>query len=385
MNEVTGRIPQAAMAIKYFHCVPRTLRETKLSSQQSKDVRKLFNRITNWEAWPFKLLYAPIAPVWGWYMLRSWSVWFFTPSNPKITFGGMDGETKKEMYDLLPQHSYPATFNVLPKTHLNKLKEDLKNSNIAYPFVVKPDVACQGILFRKIDTEAELQNYHAKIPVEYIVQALVDYPMEVSVFYIRHPQEKKGRVTGFLHKIPLQVTGNGNDTLEQLILQHPKAQKRSGEMFSKHKERLKTIIPAGEKYMLSYAANHNRGAHFVDLKEHIDDKLVRIFDEISLGINDFFYGRYDIMCSNVEDLKNGKNFTILEYNGCGAEPNHFYDTGYTLIGAYKEILKHWKALYNISRYNSSQGIKPWPFQKGRKFLAQIKAHFKLIREADATI
>ena len=345
-------------------------------------MRKLFNRITNWEAWPFKLLYAPIAPVWGWYMLSSWSVWFFTPSNPKITFGGMDGETKKEIYDLLPKHLYPATFNVLPQQDFNTVKSELDKSGIQYPFIVKPDVACQGILFRKIDNEEALQNYHVKVPVEYIVQELVSYPMEVSVFYIRHPQQAKGIVTGFLHKIPLQVTGNGIDTLQQLILQHPKAQKRPGEMFSKHKEQLQIIIPAGEKYMLSYAANHNRGAHFIDLKEYIDDKLVAIFDEISHSINDFFYGRYDIMCSNVEDLKNGKNFTILEYNGCGAEPNHFYDTGYTLIGAYKEILKHWKALYRICKYNSRQGIKPWPFQKGRKFLVQIKTHFKLIGEAD---
>jgi hypothetical protein len=345
-------------------------------------VRKLFNRITNWEAWPFKVLYAPLTLVWGWYMLRSGSVWFFTPSNPKITFGGMDGEPKKEMYNLLPKHLYPATFSVIPGQDFNLLKSDLQNSGIQYPFVVKPEVACQGILFRKIDNEIELQNYHSKLPVEYLVQDLVAYPMEVSVFYIRHPAQKKGTVTGFLHKIPLQVTGNGKDTLEQLIQKHSKAQKRLGEMLSKHSEHLHTIIPAGEKYMLSYAANHNRGAHFIDLKEHIDDKLVSIFDEISLGINDFFYGRYDIMCNNVEDLKNGKNFTILEYNGCGAEPNHFYDTGYTLTGAYKEILKHWKALYRISKYNSGQGIKPWRFKKGQKFLAQIKAHFKLIRQVD---
>ena len=326
-----------------------------------------------------------MAPVSIWYMLKSGSVWFFTPSNPKITFGGMDGEPKKEMYDLLPKHLYPATFNVLPQQNFETVKKDLEESGIKYPFIVKPEVGCQGILFRKIDEEATLENYHSKIPVEYIVQELVSYPMEVSVFYIRHPQEKKGTVTGFLHKIPLQVVGNGKDSLEHLIQHHPKAQKRIGELFSKHKDRWNDIIAAGEKYILSYAANHNRGAHFVDLKDQIDDNLVAIFDEISISINDFFYGRYDIMCSNVEDLKNGKNFTILEYNGCGAEPNHFYDTGYTLMGAYKEILKHWKALYQICKYNSEQGIKPWPFQKGRKFLAQIKAHFKLIREVDEKI
>jgi hypothetical protein len=132
--------------------------------------------------------------------------------------------------------------------------------------------------------------------------------------------------------------------------------------------------------MLSYAANHNRGAHFVDLKEHIDDRLVKIFDELSPG-SMIFYGRYDIMCSSVEDLKR-KISPYWNTMAVALEPNHFYDTGYTLTGAYKEILKHWKALYQICKYNSQQGIKPWPFQKGRKFLAETKAHFKMIREID---
>ena len=340
------------------------------------------NKITNWEAWPFKLIYAPITPVWLWYILKSGAIWFFTPSNPKLTFGGMEGEPKKEMYDLLPNELYPITFNALPQENFEVVKQRLQKSSIPYPLIVKPEVGGQGVLFRKIDTEAELLSYHTKVPVEYIVQQMVHYPTEVSVFYIRHPKKNKGTVTGFLHKIPLQITGDGVHTVEELIMQHPKGKGRTGELHSKHKEKWNDVLPAGEKYMLSYAANHNRGAHFVDLKEHIDEKLANIFDTISHRINDFFYGRYDIMCTNVEDLKNGKNFAILEYNGCGAEPNHFYDTGYTLIGAYKEILMHWKALYEISKYNRQQGIKPWPLQKGRKFLKQAKANFKMMKAAD---
>ena len=137
--------------------------------------------------------------------------------------------------------------------------------------------------------------------------------------------------------------------------------------------------------MLSYAANHNRGAQFVDLKNEIDEKLVALFDNISSTGNEFYYGRYDIMCANVEDLKQGRNFTILEYNGCGAEPNHFYDTGYTLFGAYREILRHWKALFRISRYNSRQGIKPWPLRKGRQFLRKTRELYKLMKEVDKEI
>ena len=344
-------------------------------------MKQIIRKITNWEAWPFNLIYAPIAIFWVMYIVRSRAIWFFTPSNPKLTFGGMEGEPKKEMYDLLPKHLYPTTFNVLPTLSFDEIKKLLELNRIVYPLIVKPEVGGQGILFRKIDTEAEFKAYHERVPVEYIVQEMVHYPMEVSVFYIRHPQEKTGIVTGFLHKIPLQVTGDGKHTLEELVLHHPKGKKRVGELHSTHKESWTNVIPKGQRYMLSYAANHNRGAHFVDLKSHIDEKLVSIFDEISLNINDFFYGRYDIMCNNVDELKAG-NFSILEYNGCGAEPNHFYDTGYTLFGAYKEILKHWKALYNISKYNRKQGIEPWSFSKGNKFLKETKAHYRIMREAD---
>ncbi len=348
-------------------------------------LRNLIHKITHWEAWPFRLLYLPITPVWTWYMLKSGAVWFFTPSNPKITFGGLEGEPKKEMYDLLPASLYPKTFYVMPGESLPSVYEKLKNTSIDFPFVVKPEVGYQGMLFRKIDTAEELEHYHNNVPLQYIVQDLVNFPVEVSVFYIRHPKAEKGTITGFLHKIPLQVQGDDLRTLEQLILDHPKAKKRVPELHSKHKNKWHTVIPRGEKYMLSYAANHNRGAHFIDLKEHIDDRLLAIFDNISKDINDFFYGRYDIMCSNVEDLKAGRNFTILEYNGCGAEPNHFYDTGYTLAGAYKEILKHWKALYTISRYNTKQGIKPWPFMKGWKFLQESKRLVEQMRKLDEKI
>lgn len=346
-------------------------------------LRKLFQRIRNWEAWPFRILYAPLAPVWVWYMIKSRAVWFFTPSNPKITFGGLDGEPKKEMYALLPPGSYPTTFNIMPGQDFEDVKRAVKESGIPYPLIVKPEVGGQGVLFRKIDTEEELLRYHQLVPVEYIIQEMVHYPMEVSVFHIRHPKDKKGLITGFLHKIPMQVVGDGLHTLEQLVMQHPKGSKRLEEMQGKHKKNWNTVIPAGEKYMLSYAANHNRGAHFIDLKEHIDEQLTTVFDNISLYVDDFYYGRYDIMCNSIEDLKAGKNYSILEFNGCGAEPNHFYDTGYSLPGAYREILKHWKALYSISRYNSERGIKPWPYRKGRKFLKDTYAMYRMMREVDA--
>jgi hypothetical protein len=350
-----------------------------------KKTKNLFEKIKNWEQWPFQILYAPIAPVWAWYMIRSRAVWFFTPSNPKLTFGGLDGEPKKEMHDLLPPEFCPRYFNVLPSDDFSEVTKKLADCGISYPLIVKPEVGGKGILFRKIENEKSLKEYHSKIPVEYFIEEFIKYPMEVSLFYYRYPFEKTGAITGFLQKVPMRVTGDGVHNLEELLHKNPKTKKRISELKKRHAENFNKVIPEGEVYILSHAANHNRGANFFDLSEEITDDLVAVLDKISLRINDFFYGRYDIMCNSIEELKQGKNFVILEYNGCGAEPNHFYDTGYTLRAAWKEILKHWKILFEVSRYNNKQGISYWPFLKGLRFRRETKKYYKIINKADKDI
>lgn len=344
----------------------------------------MIQKLKNWEQWPFKILYAPIAPVWVWYIIRSGAVWFFTPSNPRLTFGGMEGEPKKEMHDLLPPDLCPLFLNIKPSDDFQNVLKAISAKQIYFPLIVKPEIGGQGILFRKIDNKEQLEIYHKKVPVEYFVQELVSYPLEVSLFYYRHPKEASGTVSGFLQKVPMQVIGDGMHTLKDLISMNSKAKNKIEDLELKHGSNFDAVLPEGAKYMLSYAANHNRGASFIDLKDEIDERLINLLDGISHN-NDFFYGRYDIMCNSIEELKQGTNFIILEYNGCGAEPNHFYDTGYTLINAWKEILKHWKILYKISRQKYKDGVNYWPFLKGIRFRLATKQHYKIIRAADKII
>ena len=341
-------------------------------------------KITNWELWPFWLRYLFITPVWGWYCLRSGSIWFFTPSNPTITFGGFEGEGKKEMYNLLPKHYYPKTVFVLPTEGFEQVKEKIARYGFTYPFIVKPDVGMKGLLFRKIDNEKEFETYHLKNPVEYIVQDLVTYPLEVSVFYYRYPNKQRGVISGFIQKDCMDVTGDGKSTLWELLVAHPKGKHRLEEMRIKHESSLNKIIPAGERYILTYAANLNRGAQFTNLQHLIDDELLKLFDEISHTAQ-FYYGRYDIKCESIQDLKQGKNFSILEFNGSGAEPNHVYHAGYSLWQAQKVFLHHWKVLYKISNYNHKQGHRYWPFAKGWKFLREGKKHLAILEKYDAEI
>ena len=95
------------------------------------------------------------------------------------------------MYDLLPIESYPRTIYITKGESFENVLCKLKEGQFNYPFCVKPDVGMKGLLFRKVDKEEQLKYYHENVPLDYLVQELVDYPVEASVFYYRFPNEKK--------------------------------------------------------------------------------------------------------------------------------------------------------------------------------------------------
>ncbi len=252
-------------------------------------------------------------------------------------------------------------------------------NNYRYPIAVKPDVGTMGFMFRKIDNADQLKIYHSKMPSIYIVQEWVYYPIEVSVFYYRYPFKQKGKITGFIKKAFLEVEGDGRSTLWQLIQKYDRVQFRLHEMKTQHNNHLQNIIPEGEIYILSHALNLSRGGKLVSLSHEIDEQLLKVFDDLSHYTKQFYYGRYDIKCNTIEQLKRGMNFTILEYNGSGAEPHHAYGNGNTLWQAQKIFLYHWKILYQISKYNKKQGMKYWGFKKGWKFLKAARKEYTMLK------
>lgn len=354
--------------------------DNPLKTRQS--VAKIRGR--HWELWPFALRYAPIGPLWLWYAAKSKTFWWFSAANPTITFAGFDGEDKREMYGQLPAELYPKTIYIKPSSSFEEVKAMVEENGFVYPFCVKPDVGLKGLLFRKVDNEEKLRLYHQKMPVDYLVQELVEAPLEVSVFYYRHPAKERGVISGFIQKEMMHVFGDGEQTLLELILQHPKAKHRLEEMRIKHEAMLNKILPAGVKYILTYAANLNHGATFTNLASQIDDTLSSIFDPLSHHCR-WNYGRYDIKCNSVEELKEGK-FVILEFNGAGAEPNHVYNAGYSWPAALKVFAHHWKMLYQISEYNHKQnGVRLWGNSEGRRWMKAAAEHGQLLKRLDTEI
>lgn len=344
-------------------------------------VRKVLARVLDWQHWPFYLFYFPISYAWLFYFIRSRSLWFYTASNPTIKFGGFEGEGKSEMYHQLPGHLLPKSLFILPSQPVEEVLELVRQHAFHYPFIVKPDVGMKGILFRKIDNEQQLRKYHAHMPADYIIQEFLDLPYEVSVFYCRLPDSPKGTITAMIQKNLPEVIGDGKSTLEELVVRHPQAGEWLSKVSREEKDTVRRVLAPGERHCLSYVGNLIHGARFVNLTHRVDDRLLAVFDAISLQ-NQFYYGRYDIKCFSVEDMREGKNFYILEFNGAGSVPNHIYTGTFTLLGAYREILKHWKAMYDISAGNRRKGIEYWSLMKGYRFLRQSKRHFRVLKRLE---
>src|SRR3954469_26008618 len=110
---------------------------TKARPIKSKNkFRNFFYVLTHWEKWHYHAKYIPLYPVWLWYCVKARSWWWFTSSNPTLTFGGFEGESKKEMYGQLPLHTYPKSFYISPSSSFTEV-EKIVNGNFEYPFAVK--------------------------------------------------------------------------------------------------------------------------------------------------------------------------------------------------------------------------------------------------------
>jgi hypothetical protein len=348
-------------------------------------MKGFFNKLFNWEKWSYDVIYLPIHIFWLYYGIRAGHFWYFTPVNPSLVFAGFEGGSKKEMYDQLPKWSYPTTLLIDPSEAFEKVKEEMQSAGLQFPIVVKPDSGMAGVLFRIIENEHALENYHALVGEPYILQAFIDRLPEFSVFHIRYPGEAKGIITGLIVKDYLHVIGDGHQTLSSLIEHHPVAKHKIPHLKKMHDENWNNVIAAGEKYLLNRAGNHNTGAKFINLNHEIDQQLRDVFDRISNEAGQFYFGRYDIKCASLEDLKNGKNIHILEFNGAGAAITHVFDRNMSYFAALKEIVRHWRHLYRIGKINHKKGVPYWSFGKGWRFMQKAKKNFKRLSAIDKTI
>ena len=82
----------------------------------------------------------------------------------------------------------------------------------------------------------------------------------------------------------------------------------------------------------------------------------------------FFIGRFDLKFPNMESVKAGKNFKILELNGVTGEPLHIYQPNFSLFKAWKTIFTLYNLMFQIGKLNYRRGYRPYTFGKFIKLI-----------------
>ncbi len=286
--------------------------------------------------------------------------------------GGMFGESKFEVLELVPEPYKPKTILIKLPVTVDGVLHKLQESGLIFPLIFKPDLGERGWMVRKIKNPQEIENYLAEIKIDFLAQELVDLPLEFGVFYVRYPSESSGKVTSIVGKEMLSVTGDGTKTLRQLILEKERAKLQWETLKQVYHDQLSGVIPSGEKKELVSIGNHCLGTKFLNENHLISDKLSASFDNISKQIEGFYFGRFDLRVANVEDLENGR-VKIVELNGCGAEPAHIYHPGFSFAKALGVLWRHWSDIYRISAENHKRGVAYISFQEAREIYQKFKA------------
>ena len=338
-----------------------------------------WHRLTHWEYWSYAWVYYPLFPIWLWFAIKERTLFFFSAANPAMAYGGLTMESKMEIYRKIPEEVIPKTILISAQAKRTEKEwiQQLEECGITFPCIAKPDVGLKGLGVSKMERLSDLKDYLKKVPKEVLVQDLINYPNEVGVFYVRIPGEDNGRITGIVKKEFLQVIGDGQRTVRELILDNPRCLLQWSKLKEEWNEaELNLILASGEKKVLLAVGSHTRGALFLDYSDRITPALESWLNEICKQVKGFYYGRLDIMYDQWDAFEKGKDFSIIEINGAGSEPTHIYDPKHSLLFAWKEIIKHGRLLHRVARLNHKNGV---PYLKPKEGRQMLREHRELER------
>ncbi len=329
------------------------------------------------------MFYGPMVPLFCWMALKYRHLCFFTPANPMIFTGGTGMESKYKTLLLIPSQFRPTTIFVPAGQSLELVTQEITQLQLQYPLILKPDVGYRGLLVSLVKSEDELATLLHTYQVDFIIQEFIPYPEEFGVLYHRFPNQAKGRISSVTLKDFLHIYGDGVSTVEMLMKQKSRTSLQLARLATEQLALLNSIPPKGKKVYLGKIGNHSRGTTFLNGNHLIDQQLIDTFDQISSQIDGFFYGRFDVKCPGIEDLKLGKQIKIIEINGILAEPAHIYDPlKSNYWKALRDIAKHWLLIGRIGSESHEMGA---PYLPAKSLLQAISNHITYLRNIKAMV
>lgn len=315
-------------------------------------------RILEWEFWPAWAAYIPVVFYLVFLSIKFRSLTAFTAANPAIPQGGVTGESKAAILEGLGD-SLVASFALIPgwKSYEERHQlalDFLECHKPGFPVVLKPDSGQRGEGVRIIRSREELAAYLSANGGATVIQEYIP-GVEFGIFYYRLPGEQTGRISSITEKVFPSVVGDGRSTLEDLVLADSRAVCTYSALRESLGSRMHSVPSDGERVALAELGSHCRGAIFLDGSRLLTPELQTRIDELSRGFDGFYFGRYDIRCAAIEDLRSGRDFRVIELNGVTAEAAHVYDPAVSLIEAYRVWFLHWRLAFEIGKRNMRAG------------------------------
>ncbi|MYM59367.1 D-alanine--D-alanine ligase [Vibrio sp. OCN044] len=323
--------------------------------------------ISPFEFLPAWFVYAPVVAQSAILSLyhRDWALPLI--ANPAIKLSGMVGESKHDIFgaagELTRQWILP--FITIEKTQADPakqfitIKDKMQQHALCYPLVAKPDLGCRGVGVKLVKNDQQLRDYIDLFPQQgrFLLQEKSGYRAEAGIFYVRQPEEKRGKVISITLKYSPSVVGDGQSTLKQLIESCPRAGQLKHLYLPRHKEHLGLVIPKGDEFQLAFAGSHSRGCIFRNGNQFITPELEQKLDQILGGFTGFNYGRLDVKFRDIHKLMSGEDFDILEINGASSEAAHIWDSDTSLSHIFGTLLQQYRLLYQIGSKHKKQGHK----------------------------
>ncbi len=324
--------------------------------------------VSFFEYWPGWLFYAPVVLFWIVQAIRYRSVTLPCLANPRIAAGGLCGESKNDILALAGPVARPwiADFAAM-RTSGHNQGDDLAlaeaamgRGGLAYPVVAKPDMSCNGVGVRIIHDPGEMARYLAEYPraTALQLQALVSDAGEAGIFYIRRPGEATGRITSVTLKFPPTVIGDGLRTVRALIAADPRLHAVAGVLLPKLGPKAEAVPAQGEAMRLVFVGNHCRGSTFKNGIDIVTPALSARIDAIARDMGDLHFTRIDLRYGSLDELRAGRGFKIIEFNGSGSEATHIWDPAMTIREAYRTQFFHYGESFRIGAMNRAGGLRP---------------------------
>ena len=320
--------------------------------------------ISPFEFLPGWLAYGPIVAHWIALGLRYGSMSLPTAANPRISTGGLCGESKTAILDQVAGEARdwiaPYTTMLTGEHDLARAHEAMAQAGLSLPLVVKPDIGCNGAGVRLVETEESLARTLAEFPrgVLLMLQRLIGFEGEAGIFYIRRPQDLAGHISSLTLKHPPTVTGDGASTLRALIEADPRHGRLAHLYLARLADRLDSVPPRGARLRLVFSGNHCKGSVFRNGAADITPALATRIDEIARALPDFHFGRIDLRYRSLHALREGRDFSIIEINGVGSEATHIWDPDTSLREVYSAQFRHYGAAFAIGAEMRRRGAKP---------------------------